>query len=160
VRWLFFGNTTAPTNFTITVSSPNTFVLFTATEQMTATASDGRALTGGTWSSDNTAVATVSTTGLVTPTGGGQATIIFAASSGQVGTKLLRVFLDTIAFDNISGAIGLGRNLRFSGRSISGGTAIADSTWKCMRVAGLSGVTVHDGVWHTGPRHLFPATAA
>ena len=84
------STSTAPTNFTITVSSPNTNVLFGATEQMTAAASDGRALTGGTWSSDNTAVATVSSTGLVTPTGAGQATIIFAASSGQVGTKLLR----------------------------------------------------------------------
>ena len=80
---------TAPTNFTITVTSPNTNVLFGATEQMTATASDGRVLTG-TWSTDNTSVATVSTTGLVTPAGAGQATVIFSASTGQSGTKLLR----------------------------------------------------------------------
>src|ERR1035437_10758805 len=79
-----------PTNLTVTVSSPSSNVLFGATEQMTAVASDGRALTGGTWSSDNTAVATVSSTGLVTPTGAGQATIIFIASSGQGGHKLLR----------------------------------------------------------------------
>lgn len=84
------GSTTAPTSFTITVTSPDTNVLFGATEQMTASASDGRALTGGTWSSDTPSVATVSPTGLVTPTGAGQATVIFTASSGQQGTKVLR----------------------------------------------------------------------
>lgn len=79
----------APTSFSVTVSSPNTNVLFGATEQMTAAASDGRAL-AGTWTSDNSSVATVSAAGLVTPTGAGQATITFTASSGQSGTKLLR----------------------------------------------------------------------
>ena len=60
----------APTNLTVTVSSPNTNVLFGATEQMSVAASDGRALTG-TWTSDNTSVATVSSTGLVTMAKGG-----------------------------------------------------------------------------------------
>jgi hypothetical protein len=68
-------------------------VYFTASEQMTAVASDGRALTG-TWSTDNTSVATVSQTGLVTPTGAGQATVIFTASTGQTGSKLLRALPD------------------------------------------------------------------
>jgi hypothetical protein len=83
------STSTSPTPTNLTVSSPNSNVLFGATEQMTAVASDGRALVGS-WSSDNAAVATVSPTGLVTPTGAGQATIIFTASGGQQGTKLLR----------------------------------------------------------------------
>jgi len=172
----------APSNFTISVTSQNTNVLFGATEQMVATASDGRSVSGGTWSSDNPAVATVGTTGSVTPTGAGQATIIFTASSGQVGTKVLRglpnlsgsfsgnytvnncsqtgqvalanicgslgsqapytftftqsvdvvsgrFFLGTVEFDNISATIGLGGNLSFSGRAITGGSAIVDATW-------------------------------
>jgi uncharacterized protein YjdB len=66
------------------VTWPNAIVLVGATEQMTATASDGRTLTG-TWRSDDAAVAMVSSTGLVTATGAGQATIIFTSSSGEVG---------------------------------------------------------------------------
>jgi hypothetical protein len=89
----------APTNFTIAVSSPDTNVFFGATEQMTVTASDGRALTGGTWSSDMPSVATVSTTGLVTPAGAGLAHVIFTASSGQQGNKQLR------ALANLSGTV-------------------------------------------------------
>jgi hypothetical protein len=81
--------TPTPTNFTVGVTSPDSMVYFTATEQMTAVASDGRVLTG-TWTTDNPAVATVSPTGLVTPTGAGQSTVIFTASTGQTGSKLLR----------------------------------------------------------------------
>jgi Bacterial Ig-like domain (group 2) len=84
---------TAPTAFTVGVSSPDSMVYFTATEQMTAVASDGRALTG-TWTTDNPSVATVSPTGLVTPTGAGQSTVIFTASTGQTGSKLLRALPD------------------------------------------------------------------
>jgi uncharacterized protein YjdB len=86
-----------PTSVTITLTSPNTIVLVGATEQMTATSSDGRTLTG-TWSTDDTAVATVSNTGLVTATGAGQATIIFTSSSGRVGAKLLHVLGFSISF--------------------------------------------------------------
>ena len=81
--------TPTPTTFTVGVTSPDSMVYFTATEQMTAVASDGRALTG-TWTTDNPVVATVSPTGLVTPTGAGQSTVIFTASTGQTGSKLLR----------------------------------------------------------------------
>jgi hypothetical protein len=84
---------TPPTNFTVAVTSPDSMVYFTATEQMTAVASDGRALTG-TWTTDNQSVATVSPTGLVTPTGAGQSTVIFTASTGQTGGKLLRALPD------------------------------------------------------------------
>ena len=80
---------TGPSSFTIAVTSPNANVLLGATEPMTATASDGRSLSGA-WSSDNLSVATVSTTGIVTATGPGQASIIFKAGSGQSGTKVLR----------------------------------------------------------------------
>jgi len=82
---------TAPSrSFTVSVTSANSMVFFNNTEQMTATASDGKPITGS-WNSDNTDVATVSSTGSVTPVGAGQATIIFRASSGEVGTKLLRM---------------------------------------------------------------------
>lgn len=80
---------TLPANVAIIVSSPNTNVLFGSTEQMTATASDGRVLTGGTWGSDTPSVATITTTGLVTPVGAGLTNIFFVASDKQ-GTKQIR----------------------------------------------------------------------
>ena len=40
---------------------------------------------------------------------------------------------------------------QFAGQSSKG--LPPGGEWKCMRVGGLSNVTVHDGVWHTGPRH-------
>lgn len=84
---------TPPDDVTITVSSPNTNVLFGSTEQMTATASDGRALTEGTWVSDTPSVATITTTGLVTPVGAGFSNISFALN-GRQATKRLRALPD------------------------------------------------------------------
>jgi len=83
------NNPGGPSNFSVTVTSANTNVLFNTTEQMTATSSDGHALSGS-WTTDNPAVATVNATGLVTPVGAGQAHVIFTASSGQQGNKLIR----------------------------------------------------------------------
>lgn len=87
-----------PSNLTITVSSPNTNVLFGTTEQMVAKASDAGPLLGS-WTSSNTSVATVNPTGLVTPAGAGQATIMFTTSGGQQGTKVLR------ALPNLNGTV-------------------------------------------------------
>jgi hypothetical protein len=80
---------TAPTSFMITVSSPDTNVLFGTTEQMAATASDGRVLTGGTWASDTPTVATITPTGVVTPVGASLSNISFT-TGGQTGTKRVR----------------------------------------------------------------------
>ena len=40
---------------------------------------------------------------------------------------------------------------QFAGQSSTG--LPPGGEWKSMRIDGLSDVTVHDGVWHTGPRH-------
>src|SRR2546426_540578 len=77
--------TVAPRTWTVAVG---------ATVQLTATPKDanGTVLTGRvvTWGSDNTAVATVSSTGLVGGVAEGQATIT-ATSEGQSGTAALTV---------------------------------------------------------------------
>ena len=76
-------------DFAIVVTSPNSNVFLGASEQMTATASDGRAL-AGTWGSDNpSAVSVNAATGLVTAVSAGQANIFFIAD-GRQGTKLIR----------------------------------------------------------------------
>ena len=80
---------TSPADDAITVSSPNTNVLFGSTEQMTATGSDGRVLTNGTWGSDTSSVATVTTAGLVMPVGAGLSNIFFIAG-GKQGSKQIR----------------------------------------------------------------------
>ena len=92
------GSTPAPTPPTptvvsISVTSPNVNLLLGSVEQMAASAtlSNGTSQTPtGTWGSDNMAVATVSSTGLVTTIASGQATIFFDAS-GTRGTKAIRV---------------------------------------------------------------------
>lgn len=77
----------------VTVTSTNSTISVGQTEQMTATVtmSDGstKAATG-TWGSDNTSVATVNQSGLVTGIGTGTATIS-CAEGGMSGTKLLTV---------------------------------------------------------------------
>jgi uncharacterized protein YjdB len=78
----------------VTVSPPTATVTVGATVQLTATTTDaaGNVLTGRTvtWTSDNTAVATVDATGLVTGVAAGTATIT-ATSEGQTGTAAITV---------------------------------------------------------------------
>src|SRR5205814_9083904 len=77
------------------------------TVQLTATPKDsaGNPLTGRViaWSSDNTTVATVSTSGLVTGKGAGSATIT-AATGGKSGTSAMTVANVTIASVTVSPA--------------------------------------------------------
>jgi len=81
--------TTPPSSyFTITVTIANENVFLGTTVPITATASDGRLLVG-TWQSDNPAVATVSSTGLVTAVSSGLATI-FLVAEGRQGGKTIR----------------------------------------------------------------------
>ena len=84
------GSSTSPgtDDFAIAVTSPNSDLFLGASQQMTATASDGRTL-AGTWGTDNAAVATVTQLGLVTAVSSGQANIFFIAD-GRQGTKLIR----------------------------------------------------------------------
>jgi len=81
--------TIAPTSATVTVGG---------TQQLTATTRDasGNVLTGRTvtWTSSNTGVATVSTTGLVTAVAAGSATIS-ATSEGRSGTAAITVQAST-----------------------------------------------------------------
>jgi len=56
----------------------------------TATLSD--ATSGGTWSSSNTSVATVGSTGIVTGAGSGSATISYTVSGGSYTTTMVTVF--------------------------------------------------------------------
>jgi Big-like domain-containing protein len=86
------GSSTSPGDgddgFSINVTSPNANVFLGATEQMTATASDGHALSGS-WGTDAPAVLSVSSTGVVTAVSAGLANIFFVAE-GRQGTKSMR----------------------------------------------------------------------
>src|SRR6266850_560689 len=76
----------APTpsfDFTLTVSSTVPYVYLGSTQQMAAAASDGRALTGGTWGSDTPSVATVDVNGLVSGLGAGESNIYFTSGGHQ-----------------------------------------------------------------------------
>src|SRR5256884_198853 len=86
------------TTDTVTVTPASASVPQGATVQLTATPRDanGTALTGRvvTWGSNNTAVATVSGSGLVSGAGAGSATIT-ATSEGQSGTAAITVTAPT-----------------------------------------------------------------
>jgi uncharacterized protein YjdB len=89
----------------VTVSPASASVLQGQTVQLTATPKDasGTPLTGRviTWSSGNTAVATVSSSGLVTAVAGGSATIM-ATSEGKSGTAAISVTSVPVASVTVS----------------------------------------------------------
>jgi len=89
-----------PAVASVTVTSPATSVVRGQTVQYTATTRDAsnNVLTGRTvtWSSDNTAIATVSATGVVTGVGVGSTTIR-ATSEGIQGTRAISVTTDVVA---------------------------------------------------------------
>ncbi|HKR09471.1 MAG TPA: Ig-like domain-containing protein [Gemmatimonadaceae bacterium] len=92
---------------TVTVTPPSaTLVLgITATQQLSAVTKDanGNTLTGRvvTWSSDNTAAATVDVNGLVTAVAAGSATIT-ATSEGKTGTSSITVNVAPVATVTVS----------------------------------------------------------
>jgi uncharacterized protein YjdB len=92
---------------TVTVSPPtaNLVVGISPTQQLTAVTKDvsGNVLTGRlvTWTSGNTAAATVSATGLVTTAGAGTATIT-ATSEGKTGTSSITVSLAPVVTLTVS----------------------------------------------------------
>jgi len=93
--------TLAPVN-TVTVAPPTaTLVLgVTPVEQLTVVVKDvaNNVLSGRvvTWSSSNTAVATVDENGLVTAVGAGDQATITATSEGKIGTSSVTVALDPV----------------------------------------------------------------
>src|SRR5438067_13742208 len=98
--------TTVPVaSVTVTPASGSLYV--GQTVQLTATPKDsaGNPLTGRvvTWSSDNTTIATVSTSGLVTGKGAGSATIT-AASGGKSGTSTITAAIVPAASVEVSPA--------------------------------------------------------
>ena len=83
-----------PTITGVTVTSEHSTIVVGNTEQMTATVtmSDGTTRAGvGTWSSDNTGVAIVNQSGLVTGIQTGGVDIVFDNTAGGRGTKTLTV---------------------------------------------------------------------
>jgi hypothetical protein len=82
-----------PTVSTVTVTSMNATVFLGATEQMNATETLSNGITQtavGTWGSDNTSVASVSSSGLVTGVGAGEATVYVDVASMPRATKRIR----------------------------------------------------------------------
>lgn len=104
----------------VTVTGASTTLSVGSTLQLTATVIDSRALTGNDhpvhWSSSNSAVATVSGSGLVTGVASGPVTIT-ATSSGKSGTMALTVFTMPVAAVTVSPAsssLGVGGTAQFS----------------------------------------------
>jgi hypothetical protein len=74
----------------VTVTPSSATIAVNGTVQLTATASPPKSASSFTWTSSNTAVATVSASGLVTGVGGGTATI-GASAGGVTGTATVTV---------------------------------------------------------------------
>src|SRR6266566_3279474 len=105
----------------VTVSPATGSVNVGQTVQLTATPKDsaGNPLTGRvvTWSSNNTTVAAVSPSGLVTGKGAGSATIT-AASGGQSGTSAVTVIfvpVASVAVSPPSATLGVGQTVQLTG---------------------------------------------
>jgi hypothetical protein len=104
------GDAIAPSVITsVSLTAPSSSVEVGKTLQLTAAASDAdqKAITGAAveWSSDNTAVAVVSATGLVTGVAAGQATIK-AVAGGVSATKTISV-IPAVASIDIAGTTSL-----------------------------------------------------
>ena len=128
----------------VTVSPQSASIVPGATQQMTATTKDasnnvlnGRTIT---WSSDNTAAATVDGNGLVTAVAAGAATIN-ATSEGQTGTSAITVTaapVATVTVSPSSASVVVGNTQQLNGvtRDASG-TALTDRalTWSSDNAA-------------------------
>ena len=127
---------------TVTVAPTSANLTVNATQQITATPRDaqGNALTGRqvTWSSANTAIATVSSTGLITAKAVGGTTVT-ATSEGKTGTVTVTVAAPTVGSVavtptsvtlNIAGSTTLTATVRDDGGTTITGAQVSWSTDK------------------------------
>src|SRR4029077_19299609 len=147
---------------TVTVTPGSTSVQAGQTVQLTATLRDanGNILTGRavTWSSNNTTVATVSSSGLVTAKVAGSATIT-ATSEGKSGTSALTVTPVPVASVTVapaSASVAVGATLQLTatpkdanGNPLTGRVV----TWQSSNsaIAGVNGSGLVSGVAAGGP---------
>jgi uncharacterized protein YjdB len=129
---------------TVTVSPASATIMIGGTQPLSAVTKDaaGNTLTGRvvTWSSSNTAVATVNSSGLVTAVAVGSATIT-ATSEGKRGTAAITVTLVPVASVTVSPAsasIGVGGTQQLSAvtKDSAGGTLTGRAvTWSSSNTA-------------------------
>ena len=149
------GNAKKPTTVTlqsITVQGSNT-VAKGNTVQLTATGtfkgSSSQSLTGLTWSSSNTALATIDATGVVTGKGQGTVTIT-ASASGVQGTFTLQVTPAVLASLQMSPATssvaaGLQDAVVLSGTLSDGSSATSADFTKCQWTSSIASVATVAG---------------
>jgi uncharacterized protein YjdB len=146
----------------VTVAPPSASVQAGQTQQLTATLKDanGNVLTGRTvtWSSGNTTVASVNSSGLVTAKVAGSATIT-ATSEGQSGTSAITVTPVPVASVTVTpatGSVAVGSTLQLSatprdanGNPLTGRTI----TWQSSNsaIASVNGSGLVTGVAAGGP---------
>jgi len=119
---------------TINTALPNiTGTAFTMCQGSSVSLTD--VTTGGTWTSTNTAVGTVSTTGIVTGVGPGTTTISYASSGGCFATTIVTVYAMPLAIQG-NGVVCLGSTTSLSD-NVTGGN------WST--VAGSGSVSVAGG---------------
>ncbi len=100
------------------------------------------ATTGGTWSSSNTSVATISGGGVLTGAGVGTATITYTLPTGCIATKLITVNANPAAISGAS-TVCVGSNTLFA-NATSGGTWSSNNTlW--ATVGSVSGIVTGVG---------------
>jgi uncharacterized protein YjdB len=134
--------TQAPTAVATVSVSPSPLSLSAgATQQLTATLRDasGNVLTGRSvaWSSSNIAVATVSTSGVVTGVTGGSATIT-ATSEGQSGTSSVTVTVSTTT------------------PPPTGGGVVFSSDWSSSSLGSSNAAITEGGRWNQRYCDMFP----
>ena len=133
---------TVRTGVTSTVVTPRLATLHAlgATQALVATAFSGATATSGafTWTSRNSAVATVSASGVVTAVGNGAAYVVAVEAGGTKDSSLITVHQDvaSLVVAPAAASIALGQTKQFTATATdAGGAAVtnlaaADFTWR------------------------------
>ena len=119
----------------VTVSPTSATLLVGDTKQLTATVSPSSALQGVTWSTSNSSVATVSSSGLVTAKATGTATITATAQdgSGKKGTCTITVnpvLATSITLDRTEITLGMGESTTLTATVLPANATNRNVTWK------------------------------
>jgi uncharacterized protein YjdB len=133
------GVSAGPVTMTYTLSAGSCFAVYTMTVNPNPAAIAGassvcigfsttmtNATTGGSWSSSNATVATVTSGGVVTGAGSGTATITYALPTGCIATKLITVNPNPAAISGAS-TVCVGSSTLFM-NATSGGTWSSNNT--------------------------------